>query len=120
MQSSFPISDPSQFGCHPILVPSNHARLDAAMEHFVIKDGRARVGDVFLLLTDAIAAWYLQALNTSPQLAQEFDASLASTNDHGLETLISRCRDSGSLRNDDVAAMRIAIRDCTCPEAAPQ
>lgn len=120
MQFSFPISDLSQFGSHPMLAPSNHARLDAAMDRVLIKDGQARVGDVFLLLTDAIAAWYLQALDTSPKLAQEFDASLASTNDHGLETLISRCRDSGSLRNDDVAAIRIAIRDCTCPEAAPQ
>ena len=120
MQLSFPISDLSQFGRHPILAPSNHARLDAAMEKVVIKDGRARVGDVFLLLTDAIAAWYLEALNTSPHLAQEFDASLATTNGHGLETLISRYRDSGSLRNDDVAAIRIAIRDCVCSEALPQ
>lgn len=114
MQLSFPISDPSQFGCHPMLAPSNHARLDAAMEHVVIKDGRARVGDVFLLLTDAIAAWYLQTLNTSPQLAHEFDASLAASNEDELETLINRCRDSGTLRNDDVAAIRIVIRDCTC------
>ena len=120
MQFSFPISDLSQFGSHPMLAPSNRARLDAAMDHFVIKDGRARVGDVFLLLTDAIAAWYLQALDTTPKLAQEIDATLASTNDHGLEALISRCRESGSLRNDDVAAIRIAIRDCKCPEAAPQ
>ena len=120
MQFSFPISDLSQFGSHPMLAPSNHVRLDAAMDQVLIKDGRAKVGDVFLLLTDAIAAWYLQALDTSPELAQEFDASQASTNDHGLETLIRRCRDSGSLRNDDVAAIRIAIRDCTCPEAAPQ
>jgi hypothetical protein len=111
MQFSFPISDPSQFGCHPMLAPSNHARLDAAIDHVVIKDGRARVGDVFLLLTDAIAAWYLQALKTSPRLAHEFDATLGASNDHELETLISSCRDSGSLRNDDVAAIRIAIRD---------
>jgi hypothetical protein len=120
MQFCFPISDLSQFGCHPILAPSNQARLDAAMDQVVIKDGRARVGDVFLLLTDAIAAWYLQALNTSSHLAQEFDACLAATNDHGLETLISRCREGGSLRNDDVAAIRIAVRDCMCRQAVPQ
>ena len=109
MQFSFPISDLSQFGSHPMLAPSNHVRLDAAMDQVLIKDGQARVGDVFLLLTDAIAAWYLQALNTSPQLAQEFDASLASTNDHGLETLICRCRDSGSLRNDDVTLLSVQL-----------
>jgi hypothetical protein len=120
MQVSFPISDLSQFGNHPILAPSNHARLDAAMDQVVIKDGRARAGDVFLLLTDAIAAWYLRAVNSSPELAREFDASLASTDDRGLEALISRCRASGSLRNDDVAAIRIAIRDCTCPKAVPE
>ena len=111
MRSSFPISDPSHFGCHPILVPSNDARLDAVIDQVVIRDGRARVGDVFLILTDAIAAWYLQALNTSPHLAHEFDAHLAAGNDHNLETLIRRCRNSGSLRNDDVAVIRIAIKN---------
>lgn len=116
MQSSFPISDPSEFGCHPILVPSNDARLDAAIDQLVIRDGRARVGDVFLLLTDAIAAWYLQALNTSPEIAREFDAHLAATNDHELEGLISRYRNTGRLRNDDVAAVRIAIKDSVCSQ----
>jgi hypothetical protein len=111
MRSSFPISDPSHFGCHPILVPSNDARLDAVIDQVVIRDGRARVGDVFLVLTDAIAAWYLQALNTSPHVAHEFDAHLAAGNDHKVETLIRRCRNSGSLRNDDVAVIRIAIKD---------
>lgn len=114
MQCSFPINDPSQFGCHPMLAPSSETRLDAAIDQVVIKDGRGRIGDVFLLLTDAIAAWYLQALKTSPRLAHEFDTSLAAANDHELETLISRCRNSGSLRNDDVAAIRIAIGDSPC------
>jgi hypothetical protein len=85
--------------------------MDAAIDQVVIRDGRARVGDVFLVLTDAIAAWYLQVLNTSPQLAHEFDAHLAAGSDHKLETLIRRCRNSGSLRNDDVAAIRIAIKN---------
>jgi hypothetical protein len=76
----------------------------------VIQGGRAKVGDVFLVLTDAIAAWYLQALNTSPHLAHEFDAHLAAGNDHNLETIIRRSRNSGSLRNDDVAVIRIAIK----------
>jgi hypothetical protein len=114
IQSSFPINDPSQFGCRPILVPSNHARLDSAIDQLAIKDGRALVGDVFLLMTDAIAAWYLQAINTSPDTAREFDAYLAGTNDHELEALIRRCRNSGRLRNDDVAAVRIAIIDSVC------
>jgi hypothetical protein len=120
MQFSFPISDPSQFGCHPMLAPSNDFGLDAAIDQVVIKDGRAGVGDVFLLLTDAIAAWYLQALNTSPHLAHEFDASLAATDIYKLEALVSRCRDGGSLRNDDVAVIRIAIRDSACRRTVSQ
>ena len=75
---------------------------------------------MFLLLTDAIAAWYLQALNTSPRLAHEFDASLAATDIYELEALISRCRDGGSLRNDDVAVIRIAIRDSACRRTVSQ
>ena len=114
---SFPISDPAQFGYHPFLFPSDASRLDAAIDHVVIRDGRARNGDVFLLLTDAIAAWYLNALNSSPELAAAFDSYLATDDNEELQALVSCCRRNGSLRNDDVAAIRVAVnRPSISPE----
>jgi hypothetical protein len=107
---SFPISDPSQFGYHPFLAPSNGSRLDDAIDHVVVKDGLAKVGDVFLLLTDAIAAWYLESVHRNPDLAQSFNAVLAAGDAHDIEIFVNRCRNSGNLRNDDVAAIRIVIK----------
>jgi hypothetical protein len=112
LQCSFPVSEPSQFGYHPILVPSDAGRQEAALDHVVIKDGRASIGDVFLLLSDAIAAWYLGALESSADSAAAFNAALERGDSQQLQALITECRTGGSLRNDDVAAIRIAV-GCT-------
>ncbi len=79
------------------------------MDHVVVRSGRARAGDVFLLLTDAIAAWYLEALGSSPALAERFDSILSESNEPELKAMVESCRANGYLRNDDVAAIRIAV-----------
>ncbi len=109
LQCSFPIAEPDRFGYHPILVPSVVARQEAALDRFVIKDGRASIGDVFLLVSDALAAWYLGALQNSSETAIEFSTALGRGDPQKLQALITECRTSGTLRNDDIAAIRIAI-----------
>jgi hypothetical protein len=108
---SFPLSDETQFSYHPILMPSTLSRHEAALDQAQIRTGKAMLGDVFFLLTDAIAAWYLTALKTQASLIEDFDAALSSQNDHKLAELIQSSRSDGSLRNDDVAMVRIAVVD---------
>jgi len=109
VESSFPISDPDQFGYRPLLLPSNTNTQGAAIDHVVVQDGLVKNGDVFLLLTDAIAAWYLRSLSSAPDLTDAFQCYLAVNDVQNLQRLVTDCRDSGSLRNDDVAAIRIVI-----------
>jgi hypothetical protein len=109
VESSFPISDPAQFGYHPILAPSNAGGVEAAAEHVVIRGGRAEAGDVFLLLTDAIAACYLEALKTSSDLICDFNSLLTGSDEQMAESMVKRWRENGSLRNDDIAAIRISV-----------
>jgi hypothetical protein len=111
IQSSFPLNDSGQFGFRPFLLPSDTARQPAAIEQLIYKEGSAESGDVFLLLTDAIAAWYLDALNLAPELAASFDELLAANRREAFQQHVTKCIGDGSLRNDDIAAIRIAISD---------
>ena len=58
---AFPLSDPEAFGYHPNLIPStSSSRQQGIADQFIVAGGHAQLGDVFLLLSDAIAAWYLR------------------------------------------------------------
>lgn len=109
LQLAIPLSEPEEFGYHPILFPSNNGQQLLATDSVIIQGGRAQPGDVFLLVTDAIAAWYLTALKNAPEVAQLFDAALASNQTQDIESLVAHLRNSGQLRNDDIAVVRISI-----------
>jgi hypothetical protein len=52
---SFPLDDPESFGFRPILLSSNSAAHKRAVDELHIEEGGALTGDVYFLLTDAIA-----------------------------------------------------------------
>lgn len=106
---SMPISDPEQFGYHPTLVPSNLRHQKDIGDHVKTAHGSAEQHDVFLLLTDAIAAWYLRMASADPSRIGHFDQLLAAGDSEALERMISEQRRDKFLRNDDVAIIRIAI-----------
>ena len=94
-----------------MLVPSKRALQAHALSHLVSGSGEASKGDVFLLLTDAIAAWYARMLEGDPDLARLFDAMLGDSCHAEVEDLIQRERERGTLQNDDVAAVRVQCAD---------
>ena len=106
---AIPISEPEQFGYHPILFPSNNDQQLLAADSVIIQGGRAQPGDVFLLVTDAIAAWYLTALKKAPDLAERFNAALAANQTQEIESLVAHLRSGGELRNDDIAVVQVSI-----------
>lgn len=107
--NALPISDPEAFGYHPTLIPSNLHRLQGIGEQFTVAAGNAALRDSFWLLTDAIAAWYLRMSVEDPPRVDEL-AQLLDTNDtRGFERFVERERADKSLRNDDVAVLRITI-----------
>lgn len=91
----------------PTLIPSKHALQANAVSGILFGAGDVAEGDIFLLLTDAIAAWYARALEEDRALARRFDAMLANSRHAEVEELIYRERERGALHNDDIAVIRI-------------
>lgn len=99
----FPMSDPADFGCTPALVPSRLADLGDSLSR---ARGTWAPGDLFLVATDALSAWFLQELDRGGrpwellrdlQGAQEFAEWVAAE------------REASRLKDDDVAMMRLHV-----------
>jgi hypothetical protein len=106
---ALPLSDPEEFNASPVLVPSRGAALDGALQRAVEAEGAARAGDLFLLLSDAAAAWFLKLSLAADPLLEEFDSLLAASENGALAALIRAERAAGRIKDDDVAVVRIRI-----------
>ena len=76
------------------------------MQSLVIDSGSCESGDVLLLMSDGVAAWYLQRLETNDLDADEF---ITSKQDEELRGFFDEERLAGRIRNDDIALVRIEI-----------
>lgn len=107
--TALPISEPEAFGYHPALVPSNQQRLQGIGEQVTVASGDATPRDTFVLLTDAIAAWYLRMTAEDPLRIEGLAQLLEASDAPGFERFVERERADKSLRNDDIAVLRITI-----------
>src|SRR5438309_2630069 len=57
--AAFPLADPAEFGQRPALVPSLPQRHRSWARAIRVTTGSVTPGDVFWLMSDAIAGWYL-------------------------------------------------------------
>lgn len=99
----FPVSKAADFGCTPALVPSRLADLGDSLAR---SRGTWEPGDLFLVATDALSAWFLQELDRGGRPwevlrdmpgAQEFAEWVAAE------------REASRLKDDDVALMRLHV-----------
>jgi hypothetical protein len=104
-----PLVRAEEFNSSPALVPSQEAALDAALSRVVTAGGEAEAGDIFLLLSDAAAAWFLKLSEERAAVLEEFDSLLAASENEALAALLRRERGAGRIKDDDVAAVRIKI-----------
>jgi hypothetical protein len=104
-----PLSEPAQFGYRPQLVPTRPEALARCGEFIAESAGVAAAGDRLLLLSDAAACWFLQARADHEAAAGEFLDLLQLGCGVGIDDLIGAQRQSGRMRNDDVAAMLISF-----------
>jgi hypothetical protein len=90
---------PSLIGSRPRLPASPRYRRGRAR-------GRARVGDTFLLATDALAQWFLEnAVDGGRPWAR-----LAAVDDaEAFAALVAELRSAGRLRNDDTTLVRVRV-----------
>lgn len=108
VQAAFPISDCESFGSRPMLLPSLASLQEKAFAELKLLEGTAEPGDEFILLSDAIAAWYLRQTDDSERERSELLSLLSGRDCDGLEQLVRSSQHRGTMRNDDVVAVRIA------------
>lgn len=108
LEDAIPFSCGADFNSHPTLIPSKRAMQPRALQEMQFRSGTVEPGDVFLVLTDAIAAWYLEMLESHPERAASFESLAGRACQDGLESLLAEERKRATLRNDDIAVIRIA------------
>lgn len=106
---SLPVAHHESFNSTPLLVPSHESMHASALGQASMQAGTAERGDVFLMLSDAGAAWYLKLCADSSPVRAQFDSLLAATQNELLAELLRSERRAGALKDDDVAALRISI-----------
>jgi hypothetical protein len=111
LMASFPLTRAEQFGNTPLLVsthPLSNHQLWARLTDFE-RAGVWQPGDTFLLMTDALAHWFLTELETGekPWLAL-FDLAKQSAPD-SFARWIGDLRASKAIRNDDVTLLIIQV-----------
>ena len=106
---AFPLDSHEAFTSTPPLVPSSEHSREAALARLVEREGRAEPGDTFLLMTDALSAWYFETSARRDPCAEEFDSLLAASENGSLSELVRRERAAARMKDDDVAVVRIAV-----------
>jgi len=103
---SFPLSRSESFNSTPILVASNAALHESTMQSVVVDSGSCESDDVLLLMSDAAASWCLQRFENG-----DFEADfLTRKDDEELRRFFDGERQTGRIRNDDLAIVRIEIK----------
>lgn len=105
---SLPLARSESFNNTPILVASNSALHDSTMKSVVIDFGNCETGDVLLLMSDAVASWYLQCFENDDLAAEN---CFFTRPDNELIEFFDRERLAGRIRNDDLAIVRIEIKE---------
>ncbi|HJP92150.1 MAG TPA: hypothetical protein VJ875_09360 [Pyrinomonadaceae bacterium] len=105
---SLPLSHSENFNTGPVLLASDSSLHESIMQAVVTDSGICENGDVLLLMSDAIAAWYLQRLE---QNDLDPDEVVRTKCDDELSQFFDAERLAGRIRNDDVAILRIEITE---------
>jgi hypothetical protein len=108
---SFPLSRAEEFSSRPVLVGSvNLSRGDDDVR-VIRRSGTARAGDRLVLMSDALACWFLRSHEEGGAPARDLEESTAGD----FATWIGELRASGEMRNDDVTLIAV---DLLCPAPA--
>ena len=105
---SLPLARSESFNNAPILVASNSALHESSMKSVVIDSGNCESGDVLLLMSDAVASWYLQCFENDDLAAED---CFFTRPDNELIDFFDQERLAGRIRNDDLAIVRIEIKE---------
>jgi hypothetical protein len=103
---TFPLTSSASFGNQPSLLGS---RSTVAAKPLKAR-GEWRPGDRFLLMTDALAQWFLQQMEAGKQPATQIENDLDLAKSESIfATWIEDLRERHALRNDDVTLVSVQV-----------
>jgi hypothetical protein len=105
--ASFPLTQLEEFNSRPLLVPSDPIDNDRLPEYVRTTRGSWEKADSFLLMTDALAHWFIGARGQGSDPGKAVENLLAVDQARSFEEWVAQLRSSGKLRNDDVTLLRI-------------
>lgn len=109
--TTFPVERAEQFGNRPILISTNPASNLILYEqaHRLEKRGLWQAGDRFLLMTDALAHWFLDQVEEGrkPWANELVEDAFAFSGQ--FESWIGELRAEKNIRNDDVTLLMIRV-----------
>jgi hypothetical protein len=105
--SSFPLTEAAAFGTTPPLLSTRPDYSRRSLEHLSTAAGEYRPGDLFLLATDALAAWFLHETEADGRPWR----SLEELSLLRFARLVRRLRQEHALRNDDVTLLLVRVQE---------
>lgn len=106
--NSFPLTSSPEFSSRPYLLPTNPSPRADPFAAIKTIEGDWRSDDTFLLMTDALARWFLEEYETggSPWITcRDLDPGQPT----GFQEWVRGLRTTNRMRNDDVTLLRIDI-----------
>lgn len=105
--SSFPLSDSNNFNSTPALAPSSFLLFEKALPNVVSKTSMLEQGDTLWLLSDAVAAWFLN--ENRKERFSEFVSLLDNPADEKLMKFFGNEREANRIKDDDIAILRLMV-----------
>ncbi len=99
--TAFPVQHSEEFGTTPALLSTRLDYSRKTVEELKVGEGDARIGDVLLVMTDALAAWFMRDVEAGQKPWQTL---LALTSESFVE-FVEHLRQGGEMRNDDVTLL---------------
>lgn len=112
---AFPLEHSEQFGNRPLLLSSNPVNNQQVWSEVCYAEGEAQPGDVFLLVTDALAHWFLTEREKG---AQPWKTVTDLKTKEAFASFIDGLRESGSMRNDDTTLLMVRVADAAPNQAS--
>jgi hypothetical protein len=107
--SAFPLTSAEEFHSRPVLLSSNPAGNRNMGEHVLCVNGTWEGGDRFYLMTDALACWFLRSVELDQDPCVILDELARGEEIDPFAALMAELRASGSMRNDDLTLLAVAV-----------
>lgn len=97
----FPIENAAHFSTTPPLLSNQYEYNQRSLKEIKTQEGECFSGDLFIIATDALSAWYFKQCEANKQPWQR----LTNLSPSRFEHLVGRLRKDGKIRNDDVTLL---------------